>query len=481
MIQAEFTGREKEVAIFDQLLDSSHPEFLVVYGRRRVGKTFLIREYLNKNIVLDFTGSYEEEMETQLRNFFSQYLKYTEAKRESVVPADWTTAFQYIADYLYTLSHRKSKIVVFIDELPWLDTPRSRFVSALEYFWNQHGSKMNNLLLIACGSAASWIHKKLLKAKGGLYNRVTKRMYLKQFTLGETERYCKKKKLKLTRYQILQLYMVMGGVPFYLKELTQGKSINQLIDEICFSPSGPLSDEYGQLYHSLFRNADDHIAIVEALAARPNGLLREDLVRGSGLSDGGTFNRALTNLIDSSFVSSYKPYGKKKKGTLYKLIDFYTLFYLKFIQENTTERANTWDSLSSGGAYAAWTGYAFENICMVHIDQILASLGIRGMHVDVSSWIFKGDDALPGAQVDLLIDRKDGIIHLCEAKFTRKEFVITKDYNTKLRHKRTAFEYATKTKKSVVSTLLTTYPAIQNKYYLEEVHTEVSMDALFAR
>ena len=478
-MHTDFTGREKEIAIFDKLLKSTHPEFLVVYGRRRVGKTYLIRQYTRSRMVFDFTGAYEMDMYTQLDNFFAQYLAWTNAKRETIPPKNWATAFRYLAEYLRSIKRRKTKLVVFIDELPWLDTPRSKFVSALEYFWNQHGSKMNNLLLVTCGSTASWMHKKLLKAKGGLYNRVTQRIHLKPFTLSETERYCRKRKLKFTRYQIIQLYMVMGGIPFYLKELTKGKSVNQLIDEICLSPSGLLADEYEQLYHSLFKNAEDHMAIIEALGSRPNGIVRNDLVQLSGLIDGGTFNRALTDLVDSGFVEGFRPFGKKKKDTVYKLVDLYTLFYIKYIRGNVSERSNTWESLSSGNSYTAWSGYAYENVCMAHIDQILAALGIGGMHVAISSWRFRGDETLGGAQVDLLIDRKDGLIHLCEAKFTRKEFAISKDYISKLRHKRSAFEYATKTKKQVVTSLFTTYPAIQNKYYLEEVHSEVNMDSLF--
>ena len=338
---------------------------------------------------------------------------------------------------------------------------------------------MDHLVFIVCGSTASWMHKKLLKAKGGLYNRITQRIHLKPFTLGETEQYCKKRKLKFTKYQIIQLYMVMGGIPFYLRELTQGKSVNQLIDEICFSPSGLLSDEYEQLYHSLFQNADDHVKVVEALASKPTGLTRKRLLQLSRLSDGGTFNRALTDLVDSGFVKGILPFGNKKKNTIYKLIDLYTLFYLKYIKGNISTRKNIWESLSHGGSFVAWSGYAYENICDLHIDQIIEALGIGGMHVKVSSWTFAGNETMPGAQVDLLLERKDGIIHLCEVKFTTKEFIITKNYIPKLRHKRAAFEYASQTKKQVVTSLFTTYPAIQNQYYLEEIHTEINMEALF--
>ena len=474
----DVVGRKKELEKLDSLMISGEPEFLAIYGRRRIGKTFLIREYFKSHIVLDFSGAFEAEYDLQLDNFFSEYTRCTKNKREQIPPENWRTVFNYISDYLYTLSRRK-RIVLFIDELPWLDTPRSGFVSALEYFWNQHGSKIKNLIFVVCGSSASWIQNKLIKAKGGLHHRITARINLQPFTLQETELYIKKRKIKLSRYQIVQIYMVMGGVPLYLKELTTGKSATQLIDEIWFSKDGLLSDEYNQLYYSLFSNAENHTAIIEALAAKPNGLVRSDLIRFSGLPDGGTFTRALADLLDCGFISSYKPYKKKKKDTVYRLIDLYSLFYLKYIKDNITGVANQWQAVRNEGSFIAWSGYAYENIWMMHVPQILRALQIFGTSIDVSSWKYRGDDTTPGAQIDLLIERGDDVIHICEAKFSKNEFIITKNYAQDLRRKRSVFEHVTKTKKMIVTTLLTTYPAIRNQYYQDEIHSEVTLEDLF--
>ncbi|MEN8119853.1 MAG: hypothetical protein ABFS35_05880 [Bacteroidota bacterium] len=302
---------------------------------------------------------------------------------------------------------------------------------------------------------------------------------LQPFNLHETELFCKKKKLKLSKYQIIQLYMVMGGIPFYLNELTQGKSAEQLIDEICFISTGLLSNEYEQLYYSLFKNAKNHISIIEALAAHPNGMLRDELVKKSALPAGGTFSRALEDLLESGFVSQYRPFNKKKKFTTYRLIDLYSLFYLKFIKDNISDTPHTWQKIAGQNSFKAWSGYAYENICMLHKDQVVKKLGLSGTYTEVSSWKHKGDDEIPGTQIDMLIDRKDGVVNLCEVKFTQNEYIISKDYNTNLRRKRSIFEHVTKTKKSIVTTLITTYPATRNKYYLEEVHSEVTMDDLF--
>ncbi len=477
--QNQIIGREKEKVVFHKLLHSDQAEFLVVYGRRRVGKTFAVRQYFQSNFVMEFSGANQEETTIQLYNFHNEYKRYAGAMAVQSKPRNWSEAFANLTDYLYTIKDKAKKMVVFIDELPWLDTPKSGLVGALDYFWNQHGSKMNNLLLIVCGSAASWIQKNLINAKGGLYNRITKRIYLKPFTLHETEKFCTARHLKFTRYQLLQLYMVMGGIPFYLKELEQGKSISQLIDQICFKTGGLLTDEFRPLYHSLFTHAENHIKIVETLARFAYGISRKELVEKTGIPDGGTFSRAIENLIDCGFVVEIIPFGKKAKDKIFRIIDLYTIFYLKFIKGNSTNRSHTWESLASYTNNPSWAGYAFENICLLHQEQIHKKLGISGVYTQVSSWRYSGDLELEGTQVDLVIDRKDGIIHLCEAKFSSKEFLLNKDYTAKLRKRRTIFEYATKTKKAVVSTLLTTYPAIENGYYLEEIHTEVNTDDFF--
>jgi len=480
-MEKKLIGRDRERNKIDKLLASSSAEFLAIYGRRRIGKTFLIRQYLKSQIVFSFTGSFETNTDIQLSNFFREYTNRTQGQKETNPPQNWNTAFSYLADYLKLLQHRKKKIVVFIDELPWLDRPKSGFVSALEYFWNQHVSNMNNVLLIVCGSAASWMQKKLLKAKGGLHNRITARIKLMPFDLYETELFCKNKNLKLSKYQIIQIYMAMGGVPFYLNELSTGKSAEQLIDEICFTTTGLLSNEYEQLYYSLFKNADNHLAIIEALAKQTNGMSRYELLKKSKLPDGGTFTRTLNDLYESGFVSSYQPFNKKKKDTIYRLIDLYSLFYLKFIKGQVHKTSQSWQKIASQAKFKAWSGYAYENICMLHTYQILNKLGLNGTYTQISSWKHIGNDTVPGAQIDLLIDRKDGVVNLCEVKFTQDEFIITKSYNAALRRKRSIFKNVTKTKKAIFTTLITTYPAIRNKYYIEEVQSEVNMKDLFIK
>ena len=473
-------GREKEKDKLNKILQSNQAEFLALYGRRRVGKTFLIRQYLKKHIVFDLSGTKDGTKEHQIQHFFSEYIFRTGKQKETQVPGSWNQAFDYLASFLNELPETSTKHVVFLDEMPWLDTPKSDFTAALEFFWNQHVSKMDNILLIACGSASSWIKKNLINARGGLYNRITQRIKLSPFNLHETSLFIQSLGVKLPQYQILELYMVMGGIPFYLKEIEKGKSSTQLIDDICFSSQGLLREEYSQLYHSLFRNADHHVAIVETLAARPQGMTRVEIAAASETNE-AQLSKTLEELVECDFISMYQPLLNKKKGTIYKLTDLYSLFYLKFIHPNKNAGSKIWEQLSKQSAYTTWSGYAFENICLSHTSQIKSALGISGVYTKHSSWKFKGDDALPGAQIDMIIDRADQIVHLCEAKFTKENFAINNEYAARLRLRKSIFKQATQTKKAVFTTLITTYPALQNKYFLEEIDSEITMDKLFER
>ena len=471
-------GREYETEKLNNMLITGQPDFLAVYGRRRVGKTFLIRQHLKDNIVFDFTGTKDGTTEQQLINFQDEYIKRIKTKKPKQPPSSWQEAFSWLAAYLDKLPKKKQKHVLFIDEMPWADTPKSGFIPALEFFWNRHVSNMDNVLLIACGSASSWIKKKLINARGGLHNRVTQRIKLMPFNLHETALFINSLGVKLTPYQVLELYMVMGGIPFYLKEITKGKSATQLIDDICFSAKGLLQAEYMQLYHSLFKNAANHIRIIETLASKPQGITRQDIAVKTKISE-ASLSRALEELVDCDFISFYEPLINKKKEAIYKLTDLYSLFYLKFIKANKGGGKGTWQLLSAKNSFTAWSGYAFENICMMHIDQVKKALGISGIYSTTSSWLFKGNDALPGAQVDMIIDRADQTINLCEAKFTKENFAVTKNYAAQLRMKKSVFSQATQTKKTIFTTLLTTFPAMQNQYYLAEVDNEVTMDKLF--
>ncbi len=466
-------GRENEKKIFDELLVSNKAEFVAVYGRRRIGKTFLVRQYLHKQMVFDFTGANTDDTQAQLANFKMVFSEQCFELHET--PKTWTEAFYLLHQFLKS-NRRKTKLVVFFDELPWLDRPKSSFLSALEFFWNQYGSQMNNLLFIVCGSAASWMIKNIIQAKGGLYKRMTRSIELEPFTLKETAFFLKSKHLQFTTYQVLQLYMTIGGIPFYLEAIQPGMSVPQVLQDLFFTKNGFLQKEFKPLYHSLFKKAQYHLLIVEVLSKHPHGLTRDVLSKETKIAEGGSLSRAIDNLIDSGFIKIVLPFGKKKKEALYRIVDFFSIFYLKFVHNSSSKN---WQSVAQTPVYYSWCGYAFENICLMHIDQIKNKLGIQGVEAEVYSWKKAGTATKKGTQIDFVLDRKDGIVHLCEAKFTDSEFILTKDYNTHLRLRRSIFKETTKTKKNVVTTLFTTYPALKNEYYLEEIHSEITMEYLF--
>ena len=466
-------GRKEEQMLLNQLLESNRPEFLAVYGRRRVGKTFLIRQVYGKRIAFQMTGIARANTSQQLTNFFSVLKESDKGIEEGNVPKNWFEAFGMLKNYLQKLNVPKK--VVFFDELPWIDTPRSNFLSALEHFWNSWASDRPDIILVVCGSAASWMINKVINNRGGLYNRVTQRIRLLPFTLQETESFLRAGKVTLDRYQILQLYMVVGGVPFYLSEIRQGMSAFQEIDRLAFSPNGFLATEYSNLYRSLFNHADRHISIVETLAGKPQGLSREGIVQSSRMKDGGTLTTVLRELEESGFINKSYPFGKKIKDRIYRLSDQYSLFYLKFIKDQHRTGAGSWLSRIDSPAWRAWSGYAYESICLQHIRTIKKALGVSGVYTEESSWIDKNRSV----QIDLLIDRRDHVINLCEVKFTQQPFVLTKPYKEELEKKMFAFKEETQTRKSVFPTLITTFGLKDGVHSLGFIQNVVTMDDLF--
>jgi AAA+ ATPase superfamily predicted ATPase len=470
---ATIVGRKEEQKILNQLLSSKEAEFLAVYGRRRVGKTFLIRQIYARQLVFQMTGIARANTAQQLANFFYVIREMDKGLEQDKLPQNWFEAFEMLKHCLQKLN--QSKKVVFFDELPWIDTPRSNFLSALEHFWNSWASGRSDLILVVCGSAASWMINKLINNRGGLYNRVTQRIRLLPFTLRETENFLRANEITLDRYQILQLYMVLGGVPFYLSEIRQGMSAFQEIDRLAFSKNGFLSTEYDNLYRSLFSHADRHISIIETLAGKPRGLSREGIIQFSGIRDGGTLTTTLRELEESGFISKSYPFGKKIRDSVYRLSDHYTLFYLKFIKDQHSSGAGSWLNRIDSPAWRAWSGYAYESICLQHINTIKKALGISGVYTEESSWLDKDRSV----QIDLLIDRRDHVVNVCEVKFNQQPFALTKAYKEEFEKKLFTFKEETHTRKSIFPTLITTFGLKDGIHSLGFIQSIVTMDDLF--
>ncbi|MCY7293696.1 MAG: ATP-binding protein [Ferruginibacter sp.] len=466
----EIIGRDDQKAELDNMLLSNKSEFVAVYGRRRVGKTFLIREYLFNNTVFHLTGIANVNTTTQLSNFHKTFLKYHSSKVPQSEPKDWFDAFEILVELV-----NKSKIkrkVIFIDELPWLDTPKSNFVAALEHFWNSWAGARKDIVLVVCGSAASWMINKLINNRGGLHNRVTSHIKLEPFSLKECEAFFKYKNIIFSRYQIVEIYMCFGGIPYYLDLINKGKSTAQIINDICFAPNGKLKNEFINLYASLFKNKDNYIKIVETLAAKNIGLSREDIIKYSKLSNGGGTTRILNELEESGFIRRYSGFGKASRNSLYQLSDFFSMFYLKFMKKASHTDTRFWINNADSTAYRTWAGFAFEKVCIYHAEQIKAALGIGAVQTQTYAWQTKG------AQIDLVMDRRDGIINLFEIKFSINTFLIDKKYDAILRNKTGMFKQVTNTKKAVHLVMITTFGVVSNTYS-NGLQNNITLNELF--
>lgn len=470
-------GRKAEQKRLKDLLKSKQSEFAAVYGRRRVGKTFLIRETFKYKFTFQHTGLSGAGMPEQLSEFCKS-LKEQGLERFAA-PRTWRDAF-HLLEKLLAASPDKKKLV-FIDEMPWLDTPKSNFIRALEHFWNAWASARTDIVLIVCGSATSWIINKLINNYGGLHNRITKQIYLKPFNLKECEEYSKSRKLALTRQQVVEAYMVMGGVPYYWSLLEQGTSLSENIDRLFFTSSGELSNEFGALYRSLFRNPEPHIAIIKALSSNKSGLARDSILKETGLDDNATFARALTELEQSDFVRKFNYMGNKSKNAVYQLIDNFTLFYYAFMEANGGSNPHFWSASINTPAYNTWTGLAFERVCLLHIEQIKRALGFNAVISSVHSWFYrppKNTKDAQGVQIDLLINRSDDVINLCEIKYCKGKYRLTEDEFYKLENRRLTFIEQTHTRKSVVLTIITTNGILLGNF-ANEIQNQIVVNQLF--
>lgn len=469
-------GRSLQIKMMTDALVSKKSHFIAVTGRRRVGKTYIIDQVFEKNICLRVTGIQDASMEEQITNFTIKLAEYSN-NPIPVTPNNWQEVMHLAKNYLKTLSKNK-KHVLFIDELPWMATKRSGFIQLLAHLWNDYMSKEKHFILVICGSATSWIAKKIVNDRGGFHNRLTARIELKPFTLAETKAFLKSRGIHLTDQAIAELYMIMGGIPYYLEQIKKGESVAQIIARLCFSETGVLRNEYNNLYKALFENPENHEAIVAALAKSTMGLNRSEILAKSKVDSGGPYTRAMEDLMVSGFVQEVTAFGRKKRGSTYRLMDEYSVFYHKFIKPNSRKNEDVWKTIYGSQAYASWAGFAFETLCHRHIDQIKSILGISGIYTEHYSYRKQGNSLQQGSQIDLVIDRKDKAINLCECKFYNAEYTITKEYAEKLRNRKQHFINDTKTKKSIYNTLITNYGLAKNEYYLDVVDTEIEVSQL---
>ncbi len=477
---SDIIGRKQQIEELISLFRKKQSQLVAVYGRRRVGKTYLVRELFREHFAFYHTGVSPLELdgtnllEAQLEAFHSSLIRY--GAESALRPKKWMEAFDRLTALLEKQDKNK-RMVVFIDEMPWMDTPRSGFVTAFEHFWNGWGAGQDNLMLIVCGSATSWIQDNLVNSYGGLYDRVNAEIQLSPFTLNETELFLKSQEVTLSRYDILQLYMTVGGIPMYLSYVQSGLSLAQIIDNLYFDRKAKLKDEFERLFNSLFRSPEPYKAIIRLLAKRQSGYSREEISEKTGIVAGKSLSQALHALEASDFIERYKPFENSKRDLQYRLIDPFCLFYLDQV-EGRGRGEHFWRDNENHPSLNPWRGRAFENACLSHVNQIKTALGVGGVSSENTAWTMRGMDGQKGMQIDLIISRSDRVINLCEMKFVNTEFEVKSDYELKLRERlQWMIDHVSRTH-NVQMTLVTTYGL---KYGLHSgvFQRTVTMDSLF--
>jgi AAA+ ATPase superfamily predicted ATPase len=469
-------GRDREQATLLGLLNKSESQFCAVYGRRRVGKTYLIRQTFKQSFAFSHTGIANANKATQLKEFYRSLLNYGLTK-EHKKPADWYEAFQLLL-VLIKQNSTAAKKVIFLDELSWLDSKKSDFLSALEHFWNGYASAREDIVLITCCSSTSWVINNIINNTGGLYNRVTEQLHLLPFSLGTCMEYLKASNIEFSKKDIAEAYMIMGGIPYYWSFFRKGESLAQAIDRLFFYEDAPFKNEFMALYASIFKHPDNYIAVIKALGNKKSGMNKEEILKASKLSNNAVFKRILIELEQSGFIRSYNSFEKRKNEFIYQLVDNFTLFYLRFVLENKIQETNFWSNNIDSPVHHNWAGLAFERLCLWHVPQIKTALGIAGVSTQCYAWRKSADQETKGMQIDLLLDRKDGIINLCEIKFCNAEYIITQDYDAWLRERNQIFRTYTKNNKAVHNTLITTFGVKHNAYW-NNIQSEVTLEDLF--
>lgn len=482
VFMCEIIGRSKEIEELKMLYNSNKSEFIVVYGRRRVGKTYLIDEVFRNKITFRHAGlspvdkeNNKNNLKQQLKHFY--YSLQLHGMKKSHCPTSWLEAFFMLEQLLESLNTHK-KQVIFLDELPWLDTPRSGFITAFEGFWNTWGCHRKNLILIVCGSANSWMLDNLVNNHGGLYGRTTYEVKLSPFTLAECEKFYKSRKIKISRYDIVQSNMILGGIPYYLGYMKPGLSLAQNINQLFFSDKAQLHDEYNRLFSSIFVNPEEMKHIVEFLGTRRAGYTRQEILKNIKLEGSGNFSKMLNALIASDFIQQYVPFGKGKHQLHYKLTDPFCLFYIKHVQGKKDLEPNFWLQNIDSQSVISWRGFAFEEVCLSHILQIKKALNILAVSSNQSAWSLHGDDEQEGSQIDLLIQRKDNIVNLCEMKFYNEEFANTKSYHAKIQQRKNLLETKVPKRCAIQSVLVTTF-GLQYNEYSGDFDSVITLDDLF--
>jgi AAA+ ATPase superfamily predicted ATPase len=475
-LRNSFDLRKIEREILLKTLVTANSEFIALYGRRRIGKTYLVRETFKTHIVFEFVGTKDSPARSQIENY-TRALQRAFSTKIKTPPKNWHEALDLLIEVLGNPARSsRQKKVIFFDELPWLASRKSGFIEALDYLWNSYLSKRNDIVLVVCGSAANWMISNVVNNKGGLHNRITRPpLRMSPFTLIETRDYFRSRNIDLSEEQITELYMVTGGVAYYLNLYERGDSAAQFINRNFFGASSELRDEFDRLFSSLFDKFDTHMAIIKLLGKHSSGLSQKEIAAKLKTSTGGTFTKILTELEKSDFISFWPQLEHRKKDGIFRLVDEYTLFYLFWVDPlgARADLRDYWQKQIGKPRHYSWLGHAFEALCAKHAPELVKSLGVSGLTNRFYS--FQGENT----QIDMIIDRSDRCMNLCEMKYTLYPYEMTGAEASKLKERRLHLSKKTTKKTQVFLTLVTPQPAVKNKHYLSCVDKEINLSELF--
>lgn len=483
------TGREKESAILLEAFQSKQAEFIVLYGRRRIGKTYLIEQLslMQKAYFFHVTGIKDAPIKEQLSEFAEGIGKTFYQGARIAAQKTWLEAFKDLSNAIESALPKNKKVIIFLDELPWLCTKRSRLIQAIDYYWNRFWKNNPKIKFVICGSSASWIINKIIHNKGGLHNRYTQQMLLRPFTLSETKKFLAGKNINLNQQQVANLYMITGGVPYYLTYIKKGWSVAQTIDRLCFQKDAILYNEFDKLFESLFEDASVYKEIIRAISKKRHGLSLTEIEKYCrNISSGGTLTAKLKELEDAAFIKEFMPLGHRRQGKYYRITDEYCYFYLQWIEPLKKELSldyddnQMWTNYADTPEYYNWQGYAFESICYKHLNQIRKALNIH-TGVSIGTWRYMPtkQENKKGAQIDLLFDRKDDVVTVCEIKYTKKPFAIDKTYMENIENKMMLYKQQTRLQKHISLIFISANGLKQNSYSDKHVDCVVLLSDLF--
>lgn len=475
-------GRKKELALLNSLCEEEKSKLVVVHGRRRIGKTFLV-DYMFQThrkdcLFFKFTGSADQNSSVQ-KDYFVEAI-YEWFKVEPSKPIEkWHEVFIFLKRTIEAEIKEKNhqgKVIVFIDEVAWIDKHnKAGFLSAFGHFYNTYIEKNNNLIVILCGSNASWIKNKILKdTSGPLYHRVDVEIPLYPFDLQETKEYLiKEKRFDIDDKSVVDIYMILGGVAKYLSYLDSKLSIAQNINKLFFSLHAPLYSEYEALFKSLFYDkSSNHRKIMDLLISKQSGFEMMEIEKLLKEIKSSTLRVNIEELIDTGFIKPIARYAHASRNTKYIACDPLCNFFIKWVQplskNDIASLIDYFETKSTSHDYIIWQGFAFEMVMISNIELYLKARGLSSGVKSIGYWDYttQSEDE-SGAQIDILIEYIGNTYDIVECKYYNDEFIIDKAYAKNIQNKKEMFiKYGIKNKKfDLKVVMLTTYGTKINQYY----------------